>query len=216
MFLLSFKHNQEFTSKCLLTSCALRLLFVEIKSNFTLKDGVCFLRLNSSYLIKKCNFFLQFLISYTTKIWLQSALQHTDTWMNHIFSPSRKTVMRDSRSFKLDSNRRRSSMRGVFLWYHLHREQKRLPSTAWWILWQKLLATSFLLRQFHRPPRTACLSNNTMMDRYDKSPMIIWGDICKGTPALYLNGLLFFVLISCTKHRCLPSLSSRSEILLIS
>ena len=123
--------------------------------------------------------------------WLQPALQHTDTWMNHTFPPPRKKkVMRDSRSFKLDLNRRRRSIRGGFLWYHLHRQQKRLPSTAWWIPWQKLLATSFLLRQFPRPLRTASLSNNTMMDRYDKSPMIIWGDICKGTPALYINGLL--------------------------
>jgi hypothetical protein len=166
-------------------------------------------------------FFLQFLISYTARKWLQSAIQHTqwheiDTRMSHILPPPIKTRMRDSRSFKLDSNRRRSSNRGGFLWYHLHRQQKRLPSTAWWIPWQKLLATSFLLRQFPRPHRTACLSNNTMMDRYDKSPMIIWGDICKGTPALYFNGLPFFILISSTKHRCLPSLSTCSEVLLIS
>jgi hypothetical protein len=51
------------------------------------------------------------------------------------------------------------------------------------------------------------LSNNTMMDRYDKSPTIIWGDSCKGTPALYFNGLPSFVLISSTNHRCLPSLA---------
>jgi hypothetical protein len=87
--------------------------------------------------MQNCNFFLQFLISYTARKWLQSAIQQTklletDTWMNHIFPPPSNTRIRDIKGLKLDSNRRRSSILGGFLWYHLHRQQKRLPSTAWW------------------------------------------------------------------------------------
>jgi len=102
----------------------LSICWNNIKFCFTKRVFVFFLHLNSSYVINKCNFFFQIIISYTARKWLQSALQHTDTWMDHIFPPPSKTRMRDSRSFKLDSNRRRSSIRGGFLWYHLHRQQK--------------------------------------------------------------------------------------------
>jgi hypothetical protein len=50
------------------------------------------------------------------------------------------------------------------------------------------------------PPPPPISSNNKMMDSYDRSPMISWGDSHKDTPALYSNGLPFFTLVSSANH----------------